>query len=72
MSEIMAKTIDETRPRLKLTGADGNAFAMLGLAHRAAKKAGWSREKWVEVHGEATAGGYSHLLQVLMRHFEVR
>ena len=32
----------ESKPTVKLIGTDGNAFSILGLAIRAAKKAGWS------------------------------
>ena len=59
------------KPKLKLVGADGNAFALLGLAHRAAKKAGWSQEQWNAVQTDAMAGDYDNLLRVLMSHFEV-
>jgi hypothetical protein len=62
-------TID--KPRLKLTGQDGNAFALLGLARRAARKAGWTTERWTEVQKAAMGGDYDHLLGVLMEHFDV-
>lgn len=31
------------KPKLELIGKDGNAFSILGLAGRAAKKAGWPK-----------------------------
>ena len=65
-------TTKSDKPMLKLLGTDGNAFMLLGLAHRAAKKAGWTAERWAAVRDEAMAGGYNHLLQVLMAHFDVR
>ena len=44
---------------------------ILGNAQRAAKKAGWSREKIDEVMKEAQSGDYDHLLQTMMKYFEV-
>lgn len=60
---------DETRPSLKLVGEDGNAFAILGRAHRAAKKAGMPEEEWKAIQTEATSGDYDNLLQTMMKHF---
>jgi hypothetical protein len=59
------------KPRLRLVGADGNAFNLLGLAQRAARKAGWSEEQWKAVRDHATAGDYDHLLAVLQEEFDV-
>lgn len=59
------------KPKLKLVGMDGNAFMLLGLAKRAADKAGWTAEQWGVVRNEAMDGDYNHLLQTLMKHFEV-
>ena len=59
------------KPMLKLVGSDGNAFALLGKAKRAANNAGWSEAKWKEIQKEAMSGDYDHLLQTLIAHFEV-
>lgn len=59
------------KPELKLVGLDGNAFAILGRARQAAKKAGWTREQIDAYTNEATAGDYNHLLAVTCDHFEV-
>jgi hypothetical protein len=61
---------DETRPSLKMVGEDGNAFAILGRAHRAARKAGMPEEQWKAIQAEATAGDYDHLLQTMLKHFD--
>ena len=61
----------DDRPKLKLTGENGNAYNLLGLAHRAAKEAGWSKERWEEVRTRATSGNYDNLLAVLQEEFEV-
>jgi hypothetical protein len=67
----VAAAAGEPKPPLKLIGRDGNAFAILGQASHAAKKACWSKERWAKVRAEATSGDYNHLLQTLMQHFEV-
>lgn len=33
----------DQKPRLKLSGEDGNAFSILGRAKQAAEKAGWEK-----------------------------
>ena len=55
-----------------LTGNDGNAFLVLGLCQRAAKKAGLPKEEIDAFREEATSGDYDHLLQTAMRWFDVR
>jgi len=60
------------KPSVNLIGADGNAFSVLGLCRRAAKKAGWSDEEWKEVQLKMMAGDYNNLLRVAMEEFEVR
>lgn len=59
------------KPKLKLVGQDGNAFAILGKAKRVMRQEGWSKEKQDEVMEEATSGDYNHLLSTMMDHFEV-
>lgn len=49
-----------------LTGPDGNAFALLGMARK------WARDLQLDyksIQDEATAGNYEHLLSVLDNHF---
>lgn len=58
------------KPPLELVGRDGNAFAILGRARRAARKAGWSEERWEEFYAEATSGDYDHLLGTVMEWFD--
>lgn len=58
-------------PRLKLVGEDGNAFNVIGLAKRAATKAGWPKERIDALMAEMTAGDYNHLLATAMEHFDV-
>ena len=61
----------QIKPELELIGQDGNAFMILGLAKRAATKAGWTAEQWTTYKTEATAGNYDNLLQVTMKYFDV-
>lgn len=61
----------DKRPKLKLVGQDGNAFNILGLAKRDAKKAGWSKEKLDQFMKEAVSGNYDHLLQTCVKYFDV-
>ncbi len=59
------------KPKLKLVGVDGNAFVIMGLAQRAARKAGWSAEQIEEYLAKAKSGDYDNLLAVTMEYFEV-
>jgi len=62
MNEIVNK------PILKLVGQDGNAFAILGLARKVALA---NNLDWETIRTEATSGDYDHLLQTMMKYFEV-
>jgi hypothetical protein len=66
MTEKVAK-----KPRLKLIGRDGNAFAILGAAREAAKKAKMSQEQIDAIMKDAKSGNYNHLLCVMMDNFDV-
>lgn len=61
----------DNKPPLKLIGENGNAYNLLGLARRAATKAGWPNERWEKVRDRAISGNYDHLLAVLMDNFDV-
>lgn len=67
----MEKQTTISKPAVTLVGADGNAFNILGLCQRAARRAGWSQEKWSAVRDEMMAGDYDHLLATAMEHFDV-
>lgn len=56
---------------VKLTGTDGNAFAVLGKVVGALRKSG--RADLVdEFRKEATSGDYDHLLATCMKYVDVR
>ena len=59
------------KPVLESSGVDGNAFAILGKARGAARRAGWSAEKTTALIDEATSGDYNHLLATMMENFDV-
>ena len=67
----MSTSATESKPKLQLSGEDGNAFAIMGKASRAAKKAGWPQEKIDEYFAKAKSGDYDNLLQVTMTYFDV-
>ena len=57
--------------KVKLTGRDGNAFAVMGAVVAALKKAGVAREDIDVYRDEAINGDYDHLLQTTMDTVEV-
>ena len=68
---LMEGFMEETKPKVRLIGEDGNAFAIMRACQRAARKAGWSQEKIKSVRDDMTSGDYTHLLSVAMREFDV-
>jgi hypothetical protein len=63
MTQIVNKKI-----KLSLVGQDGNAFALLGVFRRQARKEGWTKEEMDTVLNEAMNGDYDHLLATLDNH----
>jgi hypothetical protein len=60
-----------SKPTVKLTGSDGNAFAVIGKVRRALKDAGWTVEQIKAFSEEAMAGDYDHVLQTCMKYADV-
>lgn len=58
----------ELKPMLELGGQDGNAFYILAKAQRVAKS---NNMDWAKIEAEAKSGDYDHLLQTMMKYFEV-
>lgn len=52
-----------------LVGEDGNAFAILGRARRACRKANVGPDVYAEYQAAATAGDYDHLLATTVEWF---
>lgn len=59
------------KPKLRLTGENGNVFNILGLALEAGKAAGWTQEKISKFMKEAMSDDYDNALQVCMKFFDV-
>jgi hypothetical protein len=57
--------------KVRLTGKDGNALAIVGRVKNALLEAGVSKEEADEFVKEALGGNYDHLLQTVMRWVEV-
>lgn len=55
---------------VQLVGKDSNAFNILGLCKRAAKKSGRAEDEIKSFLDEATAGDYNHLLATCQRWFD--
>lgn len=63
--------MSDKKPFLKLSGGDGNAFAILGKVQRVANKAGWTEEQINEFMEEAKSGDYNDLLITCQEYFDV-
>jgi hypothetical protein len=51
---------------LELVGIDGNAFALMGVFSKAARRQGTPKEEVDAVIKECMSGDYDHLLSTLM------
>jgi hypothetical protein len=65
MKRVIEKTVD-----LELSGVNGNAFMIMGVFQRQARKEGWTKDEIDTVLVEAKSGDYDHLLQTIMLHCE--
>ncbi len=70
VAELCAEE-ESDKPELKLIGADGNVFNILGLAMRAARQAGWSKEKIEEFKKKAMSGDYNNAIATCQEYFDV-
>ena len=59
------------KPKVKLIGEDGNAFAILARAKVALQKQGASKALIDQYMEEAMAGDYNHLLRTTMKYCDV-
>ena len=65
MKKVIEKTVN-----LNLVGVNGNAFMIMGVFKRQAKKEGWTLEEIKQVIDEAKSGDYVHLLATIENHCE--
>lgn len=66
----MITPVVDKKVQLQLAGQDGNAFNILGVFSRAAKKEGWTMEEIEKVTNEAMKDDYNHLLATILAHTE--
>lgn len=59
---------DIERPKVRLTGSDGNALAIVGKVKRALERAGADRGVADTFVKEALSGDYNHVLTTAMRY----
>jgi len=60
-----------TKPVVKLTGNDGNAFAVMGRVKQALRHSGADKEYINKYLKEAMSGDYDHLLAISMEYVDV-
>ena len=60
----------KTNIKVRIIGADGNIFCLLGICRRALIRAG-KYELWDEFYKEATSGDYNHALVTIADWFEI-
>ena len=68
---MRTKTKVAKRPKLELSGQDGNAFFILGRASRVMRDSGWDETRQSAFMEEAQSGDYYHLLQTCSKYFDV-
>lgn len=54
---------------IDLTGPDGNAYALMGMATNFGKQLGWDKVRIQDLMNEMMDGDYEHLIQVFDREF---
>ncbi len=65
----MKKQVNKT-VNLDLVGVNGNAFAIMGVFSRQARRESWTHDEIDLVLDEAKTGDYDHLLAVISLHCE--
>ena len=66
MKRVIDKTVD-----LDLVGVNGNAFMIMGVFQRQAKREGWSQDEIDKVLTEAKSKDYDYLLATIENHCKV-
>ena len=64
------KKVIEKIVNLNLIGVNGNAFMIMGVFRKQARKEGWSQDEIDAVITEAKSGDYNHLLATIENHCE--
>ncbi|TXD64195.1 hypothetical protein [Polaribacter glomeratus] len=63
MKKIIEKTVD-----LNLVGVNGNAYAIMSVFRKQARKEGWTSEEIEAVLDEAKTSDYNYLLATIENH----
>jgi len=66
---IRAKQEREGPIVIDLTGPDGNAYALMGMATNFGKQLGWDKVRIQDLMNEMMDGDYEHLIRVFDREF---
>lgn len=69
MAIIQRSALRHEKRRIDLSGPEGNAFALLGLANSLAKQIGMEKEDIDNLIKEMTSGDYENLIKVFDREF---
>lgn len=60
---------DKSRPVIDISGPEGNAFALLGLAKNYARQLKYSEEEIEQLLSDMESDDYKHLVEVFEREF---
>ena len=66
---IRKKTHSKGPVVIDLTGPDGNAFVLLGIASNLGKQIGLSKEEIEEIKGRMRSGNYENLIEEFDKSF---
>ena len=66
-----SKTVPVCKPVVRLSGQDGNAFAIIGACRKAWRGDGKDNTSFEPIKADMMSGDYDHLLQVALKHFTV-
>ena len=66
MKKVVNKTVN-----LELVGVNGNAFMIMAVFQRQARREGWTKKEIDLVLKEAKSSDYNHLLATISNHCEV-
>jgi len=65
-------TTEVKKPKVKLTGTDGNVFALLGACSKALNKVGQAEQARLMFQEATKADSYHAALAVMMKYCDVR
>jgi hypothetical protein len=69
MAILNKKDEAQTKRKIDLTGPDGNAFVLLGIANDLGKQLGLDPKERGAIHAEMISGDYENLIKVFDLNF---